>query len=59
MTTTQKKCLEQNIKQIPVVTNSLVSPGTHLVKTHKSQSRNSESPFKKKKMTPKLKMLDL
>ena len=49
MTTTQKKCLEQNIKQIPVVTNSLVSPGTHLVKTHESQSRNSESPFKKKK----------
>ena len=27
---------------------SLVSPGTHLVKTHESQSRNSESPFKKK-----------
>ena len=59
MTTTQTKCLEQDIKQIPVVTNSLVSPGTHLVKTHESQPRNSESPLKKKKKTPKLKVLDL
>ena len=34
----------------------IVSPGTHLVKNHESQSRTNESPFKKKK-SQKLKML--
>ena len=35
----------------------IVSSGTHLVKNHESQSRTNESAFKKKKTSPKLKML--
>ena len=34
----------------------MVSPGTHLVKNHESQSRTNESQLKKT-ITPKLKML--
>ena len=33
----------------------MVSPGTHLVKNHESQTGNNESQLKK--MSPKLKML--
>ena len=48
--------LEQDIRQIPVILLQIVtvSPGTHLVKNHESQSKNNE--FPSKKMSPKLKM---
>ena len=34
-----------------------VSPRTHLLKNHESQTRTNESPLKKEKTSPKLKML--
>ena len=35
----------------------MVSPGTHLVENHDSQSRTNESQLKKKEMSPELKCL--
>ena len=33
-----------------LVTNSMVSPGTHFMKNHEFQSRTSESQFKKQRI---------